>query len=211
MNEPSPETLQAAVQALYQVRAVEGPPGDDGQRAVWHLCAEGAELLSFVDTQGRLQRQELTLLGEHCIWTSGGGLRTGRVEQGGNALARTAAAVVHADSDVVPARLLRAAHALASYEGEDRYILHMQRVLALAREGIEMSGANISVTAARAESPRAEPEAAPTEAAPVESSPLPARRSEGLVMVAVFGVALVLSLVLFVYFFWGVTQPPVGP
>jgi hypothetical protein len=37
MNNPSPEKLKAAVQALYRVRAVEGPPGDNGQRSVWHM------------------------------------------------------------------------------------------------------------------------------------------------------------------------------
>ena len=65
MTHPSPEKLKAAVQALYRVRAVEGPPGDNGHRSVWHMCAQGAELLSLVDMEGRVQRQELTLLEDH--------------------------------------------------------------------------------------------------------------------------------------------------
>jgi hypothetical protein len=197
MNEPSAETLKAAVQALYRVRAVEGPPGDDGQRAVWHLCAQGAELLSFVDSQGRVQRQELTLLDEHCVWTSGGGLRTGRVERGG-ALS-SAAAVVHADPQVVSERLLRAAHALASYEGEDRYILHMKRVLALAREGIEMAEGNVLVRPLVAPpSPLVEPPAVPAPMPPEVQvrEPLPYRQSEGLVMLAVLGLGLLVSILL---------------
>ncbi len=202
MTEPTPETLTAAVQALYRVRAVEGPPGDDGQRAVWHLCASGAELVSFVDKQGRVQRQELTLLTEHCVWTSGGGLRTGKVEREGASLANT---VVHTDVSVVPDRLLRAARALASYDGEDRYILHMKRVLALAREGIEMTREDLAVPAAPLPVPRPPPVATPFDTGPdlasLEGSGAPGtyRPSEGLLMVGVLGVALVLSIILL---FW---------
>ncbi|XXF78833.1 hypothetical protein P2318_03465 [Myxococcaceae bacterium GXIMD 01537] len=209
MSEPSPETLSAAVQALYRVRAVEGPPGDDGQRAVWHLCADGAELLSFVDAQGRVQRQELTLLDEHCVWTSGGGLRTGLIERGQGPRVQADAAVVRADPDVVPARLLRAARALSTYEGEDRYLLHMKRVLALAREGIEMSGNNTIVPASSAPTrpmPTVDVQPAPVAPfAPAEPPvsappPLPQRASEGVVMLVVLGVALVVSLFLLVWF-----------
>ncbi|HEX8538289.1 MAG TPA: hypothetical protein VF664_12545, partial [Cystobacter sp.] len=121
MSEPSSQKVKLAIQALSLARPVEGPPGDDGQRSVWHLSPQGAELLSFVDPEGRVQRQELTLLGEHCVWTSGVGLRTGRVEQVG--AARAEASVVHPDREPVPERLLRAALALEDYQGEDRYIL----------------------------------------------------------------------------------------
>src|SRR3712207_695482 len=148
MSELSSERLKAAVLALYQARPVEGPPGDDGQRSVWHLSTQGAELLSFVDPEGRVQRQELTLLDEHCVWSSGVGLRTGRVEQDG--AARTETSVVHPDAEPVPARLLRAALALEHYEGEDRYILHIQRVLALARQGLVLAGGASSAPVAPA-------------------------------------------------------------
>jgi hypothetical protein len=159
------------------------------------MCAQGAELLSFVDPQGRVQRQELTLLDEHCVWTSGGGLRTGRVERGGGALSNAAAAVVHADPNVVSARLLRAAHALASYEGEDRYILHMKRVLALAREGIEMAEGNVIVRTPQPPAPQPPVEPPAPGLAPA-SEPVPYRESEGLVMLAVLGVGLLVSIFL---------------
>ncbi|MFP2900274.1 hypothetical protein, partial [Corallococcus sp. 4LFB] len=124
------------MQELYRARAVEGPLGENGLRTVWHLSPQGAELMSLVDEDGRVRRQELTLLDEHCIWASGQGVRTGRVESGE---ARPVSTEVRADPELVPQRLVRAAQALATYEGQDRYILHMQRVLALAREGLEMS------------------------------------------------------------------------
>ncbi|RKH59861.1 hypothetical protein [Corallococcus aberystwythensis] len=134
--EPSSDSLKSAMQELYRARAVEGPLGENGLRTVWHLSPQGAELMSLVDEDGRVRRQELTLLDEHCIWASGQGVRTGRVEAGE---ARPVSTEVRADPELVPHRLVRAAQALATYEGQDRYILHMQRVLALAREGLEMS------------------------------------------------------------------------
>ncbi|CAM4519267.1 hypothetical protein MYXA107069_25810 [Myxococcus xanthus] len=138
MAETSVETLKTAVQALYRVHAVEGPPGENGLRTVWHLCPDGAELMSLVDSEGRVRRQELTLLEDHYVWASGEGVRTGYLERGGGK--PTAAAVVQTDPELVPQRLMRAALAMGTYTGQDRYLLHMQRVLALAREGLEMKG-----------------------------------------------------------------------
>jgi hypothetical protein len=197
--------VKAAILALYQARPVEGPPGDDGQRSVWHLSPQGAELLSFVDREGRVQRQELTLLGEHCVWTSGVGLRTGRVEQEGAARADTS--VVHPDAQPVPARLLRAALALEHYEGDDRYILHIQRVLALARQGLVLSG-GASAAPAPAVSEPAAPEPTARPPTPEAPAPLPTvaplvdpvmlrrQKTEGLTMLIVLGLGFVLGAVL---------------
>lgn len=216
MAESSPETLKTAVQALSRVHAVEGPPGENGLRTVWHMGMDGAELMSQVDSDGRVRRQELTLLEDHYMWASGEGVRTGRVESEG-ARASPAAAVVKADPQLVPHRLVRAAQAMGTYSGQDRYILHMQRVLALAREGLEMAGAGIISREAQRPSeptlPSLETETAPIPApAPVEpplfvyGAPHPeevvppeARGSEGLVMLAVFGVGVVVGLLLLIW------------
>ncbi len=202
MNNPSPEKLKAAVQALYRVRAVEGPPGDNGQRSVWHMCAQGAELLSLVDLEGRVQRQELTLLDDHYVWTSGEGLRTGRVQTGGGSKASPAAPIIHTDPQLVPFRLMRAALALESYDGEDRYILHMKRVLALAREGLELREASVVTHSAE----RPKEEVPPDSTArmnglspePVTKVPTPPQR-EGVMMLVVFGIGLVAAIALL---FW---------
>ncbi|OJT25101.1 hypothetical protein BO221_12035 [Archangium sp. Cb G35] len=218
MSDLSSERLKAAVLALYQARPVEGPPGDDGQRSVWHLSTQGAELLSFVDPEGRVQRQELTLLDEHCVWSSGVGLRTGRVEQDG--AVRTETSVVHPDAQPVPARLLRAALALEHYQGEDRYIQHIQRVLALARQGLVLSGGTGAVAVAPAAPAPVSPTppvsaSASASAAPASTShsasagaqtPLPLQlpvvdpvmlqrqKTEGLTMLVVLGLGLLLSV-----------------
>ncbi|WP_375770355.1 hypothetical protein NR798_05520 [Archangium gephyra] len=207
MSDLSTERLKAAVLALYQARPVEGPPGDDGQRSVWHLSTQGAELLSFVDPEGRVQRQELTLLDEHCVWSSGVGLRTGRVEQDG--AARTETSVVHPDAEPVPARLLRAALALEHYQGEDRYIQHIQRVLALARQGLVLAGGAgasapapsappASTTAAPVSTPRGAPPAAPSplplQVPSVDPVMLRRQKTEGLTMLIVLGLGLLFSV-----------------
>ncbi|WP_227026716.1 hypothetical protein [Corallococcus soli] len=207
------------MQELYRARAVEGPPGENGLRTVWHLSPQGAELLSLIDEEGRVRRQELTLLDEHCIWASGQGVRTGRVELG-EARRPPVSTEVRADPELVPHRLVRAAQALASYAGQDRYILHMQRVLALAREGLEMSSIVGTESLARTgspalftpvtpppeEEPVAQPRVEPApevvlrhgEALPNEVLPPVVRRSEGLVLVAVFGVAVVVAILMLV-------------
>ncbi|HYO55784.1 hypothetical protein [Archangium sp.] len=211
MSDPSSERVKAAVLALYQARPVEGPPGDDGQRSVWHLSAQGAELLSFVDPEGRVKRQELTLLDEHCVWTSGVGLRTGRVEQDGASRADTS--VVHPDAQPVPARLLRAALALEHYQGEDRYILHIQRVLALARQGLVLAGGASTAPASSSSGPSAPSPSAPAgplstphasapSVRPPPLAPAPVidpemlhrQKTEGLTMLIVLGLGFVLSV-----------------
>ncbi len=201
MNNPSPEKLMNAVQALHRVRAVEGPPGDNGQRTVWHMCPEGADLLTLLDMEGRLQRQELTLLEDHYVWTAGEGLKTGRVETGGGAKVNPAAAIVHTDDKLVPARLMRAAVALETYDGEDRYILHMKRVLSLAREGLSLRDSSggvqlderpvgaVAVTTGSMNP--SDPEGVPTE-------PQTPRR-EGLFMMLVLGLGFILGVALFIW------------
>ncbi|WNG54383.1 hypothetical protein F0U59_06000 [Archangium gephyra] len=212
MSDLSSERLKTAVLALYQARPVEGPPGDDGQRSVWHLSTQGAELLSFVDPEGRVQRQELTLLDEHCVWSSGVGLRTGRVEQDG--AVRTETSVVHPDAQPVPARLLRAALALEHYQGEDRYIQHIQRVLALARQGLVLSGGTGAVAPAAPApvsptppvSAPVAPASTPHGASAGAQTPLPLQlpvvdpvmlqrqKTEGLTMLIVLGLGLLFSV-----------------
>lgn len=204
MTHSSPEKLKAAVQALYRVRAVEGPPGDNGHRSVWHMCTQGAELLSLVDMEGRVQRQELTLFDDHYAWSQGEGLRTGRVEVGGGVKVNPASAIVHTDPQLVPGRLVRAAVALETYEGEDRYILHIKRVLALAKEGLELQEAShIQDLGTRPPEPlRPAAPAQKYEAVPGAASSVPtAYKPDGLALVLVVAVGLLAAVVLLFWLF----------
>jgi hypothetical protein len=204
MTNPSPEKLKAAVQALYQVRAVEGPPGDNGHRSVWHMCSEGAELLSLVDMEGRVQRQELTLLEDHYAWTSGEGLRTGRVEQEGGSKANPASPIIHTDPQLVPHRLMRAARALESYEGDDRYLLHMKRVLSLAREGLELQESPLITDLSQRQAEPVRPALFPQkkEAARGARRDVPApSMSRGPVVLVVYVMAVVAAIALLAWLF----------
>jgi hypothetical protein len=204
MAESSVETLKTAVQALYRVTAVEGPPGENGLRTVWHLCPDGAELLSLVDLDGRVQRQELTLLDDHYIWASGQGVRTGILERGGANKVGAAAVVVNADPQLVPHRLLRAAQALGTYTGQDRYILHMQRVLALAREGLELGGQQQRPSEPTL--PSLQPAVVPTPVELAFGKPVPdevlppvVRPSEGLMMVIVLALGVLVGIAILAF------------
>jgi len=128
MLKPTPQALAAAANALYRIRAVEGPPDPDGRKTVWHQCALGAELISQVDVRGHVFRQELTLIRGYFVWSSDRGVATGQVIEDGP--------MVNLDAQASPDRLSEALEAFSGYSGEDRYIQHFLKVLGLARDGM---------------------------------------------------------------------------
>jgi hypothetical protein len=130
----------AAVHSLARIRAVESPPGQDGLKTVWHQGSQGADLLSHVDSNGRVRRQELTLLDDYFLWTAQHGLRTGRVVEDGGSKAAKGAATVALDTQTVADRLVRSCQALEMYGGADQYVGHMVQVLSMAVQGLAVQG-----------------------------------------------------------------------
>jgi hypothetical protein len=128
------------VKSLSRIRAIESPPGSDGLKTVWHQGAQGADLLSYVDVQGRVRRQELTLLDDYLLWTGEHGLRTGHVVEDGGSMAAKGSATVTLDAHNVSERLLRSHDALSTYSGEDKYIRHVLHVLGLVVQGLSARG-----------------------------------------------------------------------
>jgi hypothetical protein len=128
--------LKAAVTSLSRVRAAESAPKQDGSKSVWHQGAKGADLLSRVDSNGRVQAWELTLLTDHVRWKTGEGLTTGLVMDERGAGGTPASNAVVLDRDLLPERLVRAHECLLMYHGEDRYLLNVKRVIALAVGGM---------------------------------------------------------------------------
>ncbi|MDX2014479.1 MAG: hypothetical protein SFW67_30050 [Myxococcaceae bacterium] len=124
MVERTNEDRQAAIDALYRVRAVESPPADSGVRTVWHRGRRGAELVSDLDSEGRVTRQELWLHDEVVVWVAGV-FRTGTGEK---------ASEQGVSWDPAPAkeRLERVAQALRKYRGSDRLIGHVRDVLGVS-------------------------------------------------------------------------------
>lgn len=153
MGPPLQEALESAVQALVRIRAVESPPGDDGLRTVWHRSAHDADLVSYVDAQGHVVQQELTLLGDYFRWNSRHGLSTGvktgvaRAANGGGSEGS-----VHLDPSLSAERVLRAHQALQGYAGDDRYLRNISRILRMVATGLRPSH-EVTVSRSGSEAP----------------------------------------------------------
>src|SRR5512140_1209314 len=137
MPQPTPEALEAAVKALYRIRAVERPADEEGLREVWHQCALGADLLTCVDAQGHVVRQELMLLEDFFRWTSRDVMATGSVSAPERSRAGPAPDNLRLDPKISRERVLRATRALKGYQGADRYIRNINRLLNMVAEGLQ--------------------------------------------------------------------------
>ncbi|MBI5544735.1 MAG: hypothetical protein HY901_12665 [Deltaproteobacteria bacterium] len=125
----------AAIQSLSRIRVAETKEAD-GSRRVWHQGVD-VDLLSHVDCDGKLQRQELTLFEDYFVWGVGQGLRTGTTARGVGSAAAGAAENLVLDCAVSRERLAGAEAALKGYGGDDRYILHIRHVIGMLLRGRE--------------------------------------------------------------------------
>ncbi len=127
----TPQTLKAAVESMYRIRATESPPDAQGQRTVWHRGARGAELISWVDATGRLTKQDFFLFEDVFRWERGTGLRTAEARQPAASAQQYSAQDLVPDSDVASrrARLERAEAAVGEYQGEDKYLQHLRATI----------------------------------------------------------------------------------
>ncbi len=120
---------RAAIELMYRIRAVESPPDELGQRTIWHRGSKGAELVSWVDADGRVFRQELMLFEDVLVWERGVGFKSGEVLMaGGNRVLKPSDAVSF-DSSLKVERVARAARGLSEYSGADRFIEHIRELL----------------------------------------------------------------------------------
>ncbi len=115
--------LVAAIEAMYRIRAVESPPDAKGQRTIWHRASRNAELVSWVDADGRVVRQELMLFDDVLIWERGAELKTGAIVTG-TGRANKPSDSMTLDDSVVEERVARFGRGLGAYGGEDRFIAH---------------------------------------------------------------------------------------
>lgn len=140
MSDVRSATRREAIQALRRIRAVESPADEEGVRTVWHQGAKGTELVSWVNTQGRVVRQDFTLIEDHFSWSSRAGLKTGEVSGAPGSKAGPASGLVSPDAAIAAERVQRAAEAIASYDGDDRYVIHLRRMLELTLNGLTENG-----------------------------------------------------------------------
>lgn len=133
----TPSELKSAIDTMFRIRAVESPPDDQGSRTIWHRGARGADLVTYVDSDGKVTRQELFLFEDYFLFDRTAGLRTGvALDKVGSAGARASGDIAF-DQDAVLRikRLEHAAQALAPYAGSDKLIGHAKQVITLASQG----------------------------------------------------------------------------
>ncbi|MFO0599302.1 MAG: hypothetical protein U0228_28605 [Myxococcaceae bacterium] len=130
--EKTPDELKAAVDSMFRIRAVESPPDAQGLRKVWHRGARYAELVSEIDSGGRVARHEFTLYDDVLIWERGKGFVTGKTDETSSA---RGAANVAFDLTTEPLRLERMTTALKPYSGRDRIIHHLRELVLSVKAG----------------------------------------------------------------------------
>lgn len=114
---------------------------------MWHQGAKGTELVSWVNLQGRVIRQDFSLMEDHFSWNTHSGLKTGEVSGAAGSRAGPASGLVVPDVSIIAERVLRAAQAIRDYDGDDRYVLHLKRMLELTERGLTETGESTVTTA----------------------------------------------------------------
>lgn len=127
--------LSQAVSSLFRVRAVESPPDPAGERTIWHRGAKGADLVTWIDTLGKVTRQELYLFEDCLVWEKGVGLRTGQHQELLGAKLTPEPGAIAFDSEHDKARLKRARSGLNTYAGDDKCIVHARQLVNQATRG----------------------------------------------------------------------------
>jgi hypothetical protein len=128
----TPEELRTAIDSMFRIRAVESPPDASGLRKVWHRGARHAELVSEIDSAGRVARHEFTLFDDVVVWERGRGFQTGSTDADGST---RGAAKVAFDLTADPDRLARISEALQRYAGRDRIIDHLKDLVSTTGQG----------------------------------------------------------------------------
>lgn len=190
MAERTDEERVSAVESMFRIRAVESPPDERGARTIWHRGLKGAELVSEVDSSGRVTRQEFALFDDVIQWT--GELKTGRSSAAIGSKGATASGQLEWDTTLVSDRVDRVGRALKRYKGNDRFILHVRDVLGVGEEdGPALIDAPITRSA-----PAIRDEVAAAEESQRELERSARRRERiGLIGIAIGVTALLLSLV----------------
>ncbi|MFT3836118.1 MAG: hypothetical protein QM723_03860 [Myxococcaceae bacterium] len=127
--------LSQAVTSMFRVRAVESPPDPNGERTIWHRGAKGADLVTWIDTLGKVTRQELYLFEDCLVWEKGVGLRTGAQQEPLGTKPAPEPIAIAFDPEHDKARLKRARSGLNTYAGDDKCIVHARQLVNQATRG----------------------------------------------------------------------------
>lgn len=124
-----------AVKSINRIRVAERKD-PDGTRHVWHQ-GDDVDLISLVDREGKLQRQELTLFEDYFVWVVNQGLRTGTVNKLEGSAAAHSSELVKLDASISRERIAGASQALGAYSGADKYVLHIRYVVDQLMRGLD--------------------------------------------------------------------------
>ena len=92
---------------LRRVKTAERPT-EDGGKKVWHQGDKGAEVVSFVDKDGRVLRQEVHVGKEVAIWKAGKPALTGHVPSETRDPNVSRSDLIVPDADITPAAVFSA-------------------------------------------------------------------------------------------------------
>jgi hypothetical protein len=115
---------------LRRVRVAERATPDGGKK-VWHQGEGGAEVISFVDPDGRVTRQELYLDDRVAVWRPSAPISSGRLARADSA---TDAEAVLPDATLHVPTLHDAVALLDGYQGDDKYLAHLRTAV---RAGVD--------------------------------------------------------------------------
>ncbi len=183
--------LVAAIEAMYRIRAVESPPDAKGQRTIWHRANRNAELVTEVDADGRVLRQELMLFDDILVWDRAGGLKTGVVVPTVGSRVLKPSDSVTLDEAVAEDRVSRMSRGLAAYGGDDRFISHIRELVQPLAAAIDFG--HPVITRSSNEILKHIEESRPGVAKPTSRAP---------VLAMVIGLVLLLLAVALVLVFW---------
>jgi hypothetical protein len=126
MGRDSPSDLRSAVKSLSRIKALETRAGSS--RVIWHKGTD-SELLSWVDSSGRVLKQMLVLFDDVVLWQHSMRLRTGQVKARTDLSAQLTMEDIEFDGMPEKNRHGRAKLGTSTYDGADKYILHLARVV----------------------------------------------------------------------------------
>ncbi|MBS2027292.1 MAG: hypothetical protein JST54_05240 [Deltaproteobacteria bacterium] len=119
---------------------------DDGGKKVWHQAGAEVEVISHVDPDGHVTRQECYVEGALVVWERGKPVTTGTVQGGGRGSGIAPAQGLVQDVDPSVVVVEEALSMLKAAPPGDRYLDHFRAELEAAAEGLADDELSSTVT-----------------------------------------------------------------
>jgi hypothetical protein len=130
---------------LRRVRLGERPT-EEGGKKVWHQGDKGVEVVSFVDAQGRVLRQEVHVGKEVVIWKAGKPVTTGEVPGEGRDANVSRSDLIVPHAEISKSAVFNALALLNGAGGDDKYLGHVRHALEAVAAGLSSDDDDSVVT-----------------------------------------------------------------